>query len=162
MTFVQQHPITRLDQRATSSSIHHSAYKNLEQKDPYLSTCLSFRPRSTPLSQAYSKASHHQTIRFVPTPRNSSTMSGSLRGLMSCLWVWLNKSNQPRNRRYGIYLPYTIHKEKRNLADTAPTNRLALSQQSSFVECQPRHEKRPGRRNQKSCSCYYSRPKRWP
>ena len=52
---------------------------------------------------------------------------------------------------------YTPH-----LADPPATNRLALSQQSSFVECQQRQEKRRGPRSQKSCSCYYGRPKRWP
>ena len=48
------------------------------------------------------------------------------------------------------------------LADRAPTNRPALSQQSSFAECQQRLEKPLGRRSQKSCSCYYNRLKRSP
>ena len=95
--------------------------------------------------------------------RNNSTMNGSLRDPMSCSWAWLNKSSRPKNRRYGIYLlpsSFTIHTT--HLADLVPMERLALSPQFSFVECQPRQGNRLARRSRKSCSCYYSRPKRWP
>lgn len=52
---------------------------------------------------------------------------------------------------------YTTH-----LADAVPLNRLDLSQQSSFVECQQRRENNLGPRIQRSCSCCYSHPKKWP
>lgn len=60
------------------------------------------------------------------------------------------------------YLPSSLTIHTTHLADTAPLQRLALSPQFSFVECQPRQEKRLEQRSLKSCSCYYSPPKRWP
>ena len=59
------------------------------------------------------------------------------------------------------HLPSSLTIQTTHLADLVPMERLALSPQSSFVECQPRQGNRLARRSRKSCSCYYSRPKRW-
>ena len=59
------------------------------------------------------------------------------------------------------HLPSSLTTHTTHLADLAPMERLALSPQFSFVECQPRQGNRRARRSRKSCSCCYSRPKRW-
>ena len=60
------------------------------------------------------------------------------------------------------HLPPSFCHYIKRLADTLPVLRLARSEQSSFVGCQQRQENRQRRKNQKSYSCYYNRPKKWP
>lgn len=152
---------SRVDQRARPTSFYDCDYKNLKQKR-FTSFTMSVLPPEVHAALASLLQGLSSPDNQIRTHAEEQLNNEWIAARPDVLLMGLVEQIQSAQEPSVWHLPSSLSLHTTHLADTVHINRHALSQQSSFVECQQRQGKRLGRRSQKSYSCYYSRPKRWP
>lgn len=159
MTFVSKS--TRVDQRARSSSSYHSDYQKSEA-ERFTSFTMSVLPPEVHAALASLLQGLSSPDNQIRTHAEEQLNNEWIAVRPDVLLMGLVEQIQSAQESTVWHLSSLLNVHTTYPADTVHKYRHALSQQSSFVECQQRQEKTLGRRSQKSYLCCYSRPKRSP